>query len=173
MCNVRISLLVVAMSGALLGAGSVTAQSFCDLVPAAAVKSALGITANLAAKPNMQGGNGCDYAAGGDGPAAVVADASDYTSVIKAVADARFAGPLLVGEELASGVGEVARYTRKVADIRAVRYIQQGLFFRAKGKYVNFTVTTLGSSGLPKAAILALGTYIVAQPINTLKDPSH
>ena len=102
----------------------------------------------------------------------MVADSSDYLGLIKTVADARFASPLGGYEERVSGVGEAAIYgARRVDYPKYGVYFQQDMIFRAKGKYVNFTVTTAGASGVPKAVILSLAAFVIAKPINTLKDP--
>jgi len=45
------------------------------------------------------------------------------------------------------------------------------IVFRAKGKIVNFILMIPGD-GVPKALMLALATYTISKPINTLKDPT-
>jgi hypothetical protein len=61
-----------------------SAQSLCELVPAAVVQSTLGISVTLTAAPNTQGGNGCDYKGASTGPitltADTISDAGMYTS---------------------------------------------------------------------------------------------
>src|SRR5580658_5706508 len=127
------------------------ALDFCDLVPASAVKSALGISGNLVGKPTRNGGNGCAYTTGEPNtPDVVDANSSDYAGLIKTIADSRFGSSLGPNEERVSGVGEAAVYTSKTNGNR------QGIFFRAKGKYVNLYVSAGGSNGVPKSAIVSL-----------------
>jgi hypothetical protein len=58
------------------------AQSLCDLLPAPAVKATLGLTGDLSAKPNTEGGNGCDYKGAAVGPTTVIADSSDDAGMV-------------------------------------------------------------------------------------------
>ncbi len=52
-----------------------SAQSLCELVPAAIVQSTLGIPVTLAAAPTTQGGNGCDYKGASTGPITITVTA--------------------------------------------------------------------------------------------------
>ena len=45
------------------------------------------------------------------------------------------------------------------------------IVFRAKGKIVNLILMIPGD-GIPKALMLALATYTISKPINSLKDPT-
>jgi hypothetical protein len=69
--------LLLALAGCELLANCAQAQSLCDLLPATVMKSALGLTGDLSAKPNTEGGNGCDYKSAAVGPTTVIADSSD------------------------------------------------------------------------------------------------
>ncbi|MGO8858325.1 MAG: hypothetical protein ACLQO1_21830 [Steroidobacteraceae bacterium] len=163
----------LAVTGVLLAA-TAQAQSFCDLVPASAVAATLGIPANFAAKPNVQGGNGCDYKGEAGKPDIAVADASDDSGMMKTLSDMRFKslGP---NDERVSGIGDAAIYYGKTVAyprLAEPQYFQQGIVIRAKGKYVSFEVTLPGNKGVPKAAMLSLGQLIVSKPIDTLKDPA-
>jgi hypothetical protein len=149
------------------------AQSLCDLVPAADVKSALGLNGNLSATPNTQGGNGCDYKLEGAIPTTVVADSADASGMVGTIFDQRLK-QLGFGAQLVPSLGDAAYYVAKpdqnLLTDHTQSYTQQSLVFRGKGKIVSFMVMTPGA-GLPKAALLSLGTLIISKPINTLKDP--
>jgi hypothetical protein len=159
---------------ATLGAAAAQAQSLCDLMPAAAVKSALGLNGNLTAKPNTQGGNGCDYKLDGAIATTVIADSSDAAGMVGTIFDQRLK-QLGFGAQLVPGLGDAAFYVVKpnqnLPTDHTQSYTQQSLVFRAKGKIVSFIVMTPGA-GVPKAALLSLGTLTIAKPINTLKDPT-
>jgi hypothetical protein len=150
-----------------------SAQSFCDLVPASAVSTALGVP-NLTAKPNTTGGNGCDYRTKPGAPAAVIADSSDYTDIYKTIFDQRLAR-LSHGDTLLQGVGDAGYYSfqdgQNVPSDLTQSYTKQSIVFRAKGKIVSFIIFLPGK-GLPKTAVLALGQMTAAKPINTLKSPN-
>ncbi len=148
------------------------AQSFCDLVPASAVSAALGVP-NLSAKPNMTGGNGCDYRTKPGAPIAVRADSSDYTDIYKTIFDQRLTrlGP---SDTLVQGVGDAGYYSfldgQNVPSDLTQSYTKQSIVFRAKGKIVSFIIMLPGK-GLPKTAVIALGQVTAGKPINTLKSP--
>jgi hypothetical protein len=44
------------------------------------------------------------------------------------------------------------------------------IVFRAKGKVVNLVLMIPGK-GVPKGSMLALATYAISKPVDTLKDP--
>jgi hypothetical protein len=79
------------------------------------------------------------------------------------------------GAQLVPGLGDAAFYGIKpdqnLLTDHTQSYTQQSLVFRAKGKVVSFIVMTPGA-GVPKAALLSLGTLTISKPINTLKDPT-
>ena len=151
-----------------------TAQSLCDLVPAAVVQSTLGISATLTAAPNTQGGNGCDYKGASTGPITLTADTISDAGVYKTIFDQRLhsLGPT---EQLVSGIGGAAYYAFKpdqqIPKYQGINFTQQAIVFRAKGKIVNFILVIPGD-GVPKASMLALATYTISKPIDTLKDPT-
>jgi hypothetical protein len=149
-----------------------TAQSFCDLVPAAVVQSTLGITTPLIATPNTDGGNGCDYKGKAAGPIWVKADDTDYTGMYKTIEDQQFT-QLPDGAKLVPGLGDKAYYSedhdQNIAGYQ-LNYTKQALVFVAKGKIVSFIFMLL-DKGAPKANVLALGKYALAKPIETLKMP--
>jgi hypothetical protein len=151
-----------------------SAQSLCDLVPAAVVRSTLGISVTLTATPNSQGGNGCDYKGTSTGPITVRADTISDTGVYKTIFDQRLRslGPT---EQLVSGIGDAAYYdfrdNQQIPKYQDLNFTQQDIVFRAKGKIVNFSLMIPGK-GVPKASMLALANYTISKPINTLKDPS-
>jgi hypothetical protein len=163
---------------ALAGCGELAicaqAQSLCDLLPAPAVKATLGLTGDLSAKPNTEGGNGCDYKGAAVGPTTVIADSSDDGGMVKMIFDQRMK-MLGSGGQAVSGVGDAAYYeerdNQQIPRFPGQEFTQQSLVFRAKGKILSFIVMTPGN-GLPKSAILSLGALAISKPINTLKDPS-
>jgi hypothetical protein len=150
-----------------------SAQSFCNVVAASEVKAALGLAGNLTAKPNTEGGNGCDYTLDGAVTTTVKADASDAAGMVGTIFDIRLKnlGP---DAQIVSGVGETAYYDyrtgQNIPKDHTQAYTQQSIVFRAKGKIVSYIILT-PKKGVPKAGVLALGTLTVAKPINTLKDP--
>lgn len=150
-----------------------SAQTFCDLVPASAVSASLGVP-NLTAKPNMTGGNGCDYRTKPDAPLAVRADSSDYADAYKTIFDQRLA-QLSEGDTLVQGLGDAGYYSfqdlQNVPSDPTQSYTKQSIVFRAKGKIVSFIIFLPGK-GVPKTAVLALGKMTAAKPINTLKSPN-
>src|SRR5579864_1673678 len=83
------------------------AQGFCDLVPAATVKSALGLTEKLAAKPKGDGNTGCLYKGNTPGPITLVAEASDASGMRGTMFEQRLTslGP---NTQLVQGLGEAA-----------------------------------------------------------------
>jgi hypothetical protein len=149
------------------------AQSLCDLVPPATVKSTLGITVSLTATPNTEGGNGCDYKGASTGPITIRADALSDTGIYKTIFDQRLRklGP---SEQLVAGIGDAAYYDLKqdqqIPKYQGVNFTQQAIVFRAKGKIVNFILMIPGD-GVPKASMLALANFAISKPIDTLKDP--
>jgi hypothetical protein len=150
-----------------------SAQSFCDLVPAPAVSTALGVP-NLTAKPNMTGGNGCDYRTKPGAPLAVRADSSDYADIYKTIFDQRLT-QLSNGDVRVQGVGDAGYYSfqdlQNVPSDLTQSYTKQSIVFRAKGKIVSFIIFLPGK-GVPKTAVVALGQMTAAKPINTLKSPN-
>jgi hypothetical protein len=68
-------------------------------------------------------------------------------------------------EERVSGIGEAAVYFDNTSTRR------QGIFFRAKGKYVILYVNASGPGEFPKAAVVSLATLVISKPIDTLKAP--
>jgi hypothetical protein len=155
------------------GAIPASAQSLCDLVSAAIVQSTLGISVPLNATPNTQGGNGCDYKGAATGPTTVIADTVSDSGMYRTIFDQRLhtLGPT---QQLVSGIGDAAYYDLKqdqqIPKYPGVNFTQQSIVFRAKGKIVNFILMVAGN-GVPKASMLALATYTISRPINTLKDP--
>jgi hypothetical protein len=155
-------------------ATSASAQSLCELVPAAVVQSTLGIPVTLTATPNTQGGNGCDYKGTSTGPITVTADTISDSGIYKSVFDKRLQslGPT---QQLVSGIGDAAYYDFKklqqIPKYPGVNFTQQSIVFRAKDKIVNFTIMIPGN-GVPKASMLALANYAISKPINTLRDPT-
>jgi len=149
------------------------AQSLCELVPAAAVQSTLGISSTLAAAPNTQGGNGCDYRGAAAGPVTLTADTVSDDGMYKTIFDQRLhsLGPT---QQLVSGIGDAAYYDlrqhQQIPKYPGISFTQQSIVFRAKGKIVNFILMIPGD-GVPKASMLALAAYTISKPINILKDP--
>jgi len=166
--------LLFVLGGCVLLAPCMRAQSLCDVLPASAVKSTLGLTGDLSSKPNTEGGNGCDYKGAAIGPTTVIADSSDDAGIFRTIFDQRMK-MLRPGEQAISGVGDAAYYaerdSQQIPRFPGQEFTQQSLVFRAKGKIVSFIVMTPGN-GLPKSAILSLGALAISKPINTLKDPS-
>jgi hypothetical protein len=150
------------------------AQSFCDLVPAATVKSTLGLAEKLAAKSKGEGSTGCLYKSNSPGPVTLVADTSDASGMRGTMFEQRLAtlGPKT---QLIQGLGEAAYYSQtdneQMPKFPGVTYTQQLIVFRAKGKIVSLMVTTPGT-GIPKEALEALATLAASKPIETLLDPS-
>jgi len=171
--NYAVTLLIALGSCGLLGPCA-WAQSLCDVLPASAVKATLGLAGDLSAKPNTEGGNGCDYKGAAVGPTTVIADSSDDGGMVRMIFDQRMK-MLGSGGQAISGVGDAAYYEEKrnqqIPRFPGQEFTQQSLVFRAKGKIVSFIVMTPGN-GLSKPAILALGGLAISKPINTLKDPS-
>jgi hypothetical protein len=163
--------LLVAMTCAAIPA---SAQSLCELVPAAVVQSTLGISVTLTAAPNTQGGNGCDYKGASTGPITLTADTVSDAGIYKTIFDQRL-GSLGPTQQRVSGVGDAAYYDFKprqqIPKYPGVNFTQQSIVFRAKGKIVNFILMIPGD-GVPKASMMALATYAISKPINSLKDPA-
>jgi hypothetical protein len=138
------------------------------------VQSTLGISATLTATPNTEGGNGCDYKGASTGPITLDADTVSDAGMYKTIFDQRLhnLGP---NEQLVSGIGDAALYElrqdQEITKYPGVSFTQQSIVFRAKGKIVNFILMIPGK-GVPKASMLALATYTISKPINTLKDPA-
>jgi len=157
---------------ATLVASNAHGQSLCDLIPAATVKTTLTLTGNLTATPNREGGNGCDYKLDGALAIAVTADSSDASGMVGMMFDRRLK-QLPTGALLVPHIGDAAYYVAKpgqnIAKDHTNTYTQQSLVFRAKGKVVSFIVMTPGS-GVPKDALLTLGTLTASKPIDSLKD---
>jgi hypothetical protein len=158
-----------------IGAVSATplaAQSLCDLVPASVVQSTLGIATPLTAKPNPEAGNGCDYRGMARRAIWITANETDYSGIYKTVQDQLFT-QLAYGSQPVPGLGDKAYYAerhgRQVAG-RDFYYTKQTLIFVAKGKVISFVFLLL-NEGAPKANVLALGKYVLDQPIETLKVP--
>jgi hypothetical protein len=166
----RLALLVALICAAI----PASAASLCDLVPAAVVQSTLGISATLTAAPNTQGGNGCDYKGVSSGPITLTADTISDAGVYKTIFDQRLhrLGPT---QQPVSGIGGVAYYDfrpdQQIPKYPGITFTQQSIVFRAKGKIVNFILMIPGD-GVPKASMLALATYTISKPIDTLKDPT-
>jgi hypothetical protein len=120
------------------------------------------------------GGNGCDYKGTSTGPLTLTADTISDAGLYKTIFDQRLhsLGPT---KQLVSGVGDAAYYDFKqhqeIPKYPGVNFTQQSIVFRAKGKIVNFILMIPGD-GVPKALMLALATYTISKPINTLKDPT-
>ena len=150
------------------------AQNFCDLVPAAIVKSTLGLTDKLSAKPKGDGMPGCQYKGSTPGPFTLVADASDASGMRGTMFEQRLTslGP---NAKLIPGLGEAAYYSQtdneQIPKFPGVTYTQQLIVFRAKGKIISLVVTTPGA-GIPKEALESLATLAASKAIETLPDPS-
>ena len=151
------------------------AQSFCDLVPAATVKSTLGLAEKLVAKPKSEGGTGCQYKSNVPGPLILIADTSDASGMRGTMFEQRLTslGP---NAQLIQGLGEAAYYSEtdneQIPKFPGVPYTQQSVVFRAKGKIISLVVTTPGS-GIPKEALESLATLAASKPLDTLLDPSN
>jgi hypothetical protein len=151
---------------------TLSAQSLCNLLPAPAVQSALGLTTPLTATPDTDGGNGCDYKGATPGPIIVMADTSDSSGIVGTMFNQRLTklGP---NAALVSGVGEAAYYDeshhQQIPKYPGVVFSKQDVVFRAKGKIVSFVCTFQGN-GVPKSTILALAQLALSKPINTLKN---
>ena len=167
----RLALLVTLTCAAI----PATAQSLCDLVPAAVVQSTLGISATLTAAPNTQGGNGCDYKGASTGPITLTADTISDTGVYKTIFDQRLHSLGPTQQVVSAIVGAAAYYDsrqdQQIPKYPGINFTQQSIVFRAKGKIVNFILMIPGD-GVPKASMLALATYTISKPIDTLKDPT-
>jgi hypothetical protein len=154
-------------------AASATAQSFCDLLPAAVVQSTLGISTTLTATPNTEGGNGCDYKGAAVSPIIVMADTSDDTGTMTTMFTQHLGDPGPNGHRI-SGVGDAAYYLeshqQEIPRFPGVLFSKQVVVFRAKGKITSLVCTFQGN-GVPKAAMLALANLTISRPINTLKNP--
>jgi hypothetical protein len=156
-------------------AAPASAQGFCALLPADAVKSTLGITVKLVAKATSETGNNCHYRVPAPGPVTVIADSGDATGMVGTMFDQRLTtlGP---DSQLLPGVGEAAYYSQRdneqIAKFPGITFTQQSIVFRAKGKIISLIVTTAGT-GLPKAAIQSLAALALSKPIDTLQDPSN
>ena len=164
------SVLIAFLAAVAVSAIPIRAQSLCDLVPAAAVQSTLGITTPLKATPNTDGGNGCDYKGMAAGPIWIKADDTDYTGIYKTIQDQQFT-QLPYGSTLVTGIGDKAYYSENHGQNIAgyqLNYTKQALVFVAKGKIISFIFVLL-NQGAPKANVLALGKYTLAKPIETLK----
>jgi hypothetical protein len=166
--------LLLALPCAVLFATPAFAQNFCDLVPASAVKSNLGITTKLEAKPNTEGGNGCRYIESNKAPITLVANTSDASGMSGDMFTQRLAslGP---NAQLIQGLGEAAYYSQldneQIPKFPGVTYTQQRIVFRAKGRIVSLLVTTPGT-GVPKEALESLANFVASKPLDTLIDPS-
>ena len=95
-----------------------SAQSLCELVPAAVVQSTLGIPVTLTAAPNTQGGNGCDYKGASTGPITLTADTISDAGIYKTIFDQRLhsLGPT---QQLVSGVGDAPPTTTSNSNSRS------------------------------------------------------
>ena len=159
---------VVALASCGWFAASARAQSFCDLLPASAVQQALGISGNLKATPNTEGGNGCDYKLDANGPTTVMADSTDDSGIYTTIFNQRLS--TMKADARVSGIGDAAYYDQRnnqqIPSMPNKNFTQQSLVFRGKGKIVSFIVMLQGS-GVPKAAILSLGALALSKPINT------
>jgi hypothetical protein len=153
---------------------SASAQSLCQLVPAAVVQSTLGIPVSLTAAPNTQGGNGCDYKGASTGPITITANAISDAGIYKTIFEQRLHS-LGSSQQLVSGVGDAAYYDLKqhqqIPKYPGINFTQQSIVFRAKGKIVNFILLIPGD-GVAKGSMLALATYTISKPIDSLKNPT-
>jgi hypothetical protein len=151
-----------------------SAQSLCDVLPAAEVKATLGLAGNLTPKPDTDGGNGCDYSLDTPGNITVMADVSDYTSMLKTLTEQTMAH-LSGTQSKLPALGDVAYYDLRdnwtIPKYRTMTFTQQSISFVAKGKLVSFIIVTVGK-GAPKDAVVALGKLTIAKPIEKLKDPN-
>jgi len=150
-------------------------QSFCDLVPAAVVKSTLGLTDKLAAKRETEGSTGCQYKSSAPGPIILIAHASDASGMRGTMFEQRLTslGP---NAELIQGLGEAAYYSQtdneQFPKFPGVTYTQQSVVFRAKGKIISLLLTTPGA-GVPKETLRSLATLAESKALETLFDPSN
>jgi hypothetical protein len=150
------------------------AQSLCDLLPASAVKAALGITTELTATPNTGGGNGCDYKTPAAGPTAVTANTGDDSGFKRMMFDQlmKTSSP---GKKAVSGLGDEAFYEERrdqqIPKYPGVRFTQQSVVFRAKGKLISLIVMLPGN-GVPESSMMSFARLALSEPINTLKEPS-
>jgi hypothetical protein len=171
----RTSAFLFALLASALLATPAIAENFCDLLPAATVKSTLGLTDKLSAKPKSEGSAGCEYKSSGAGPFVVVADASDESGMRGTMFEQRIATPGPYAK-LIPGLGDAAYYSEtdsvQMAKFPGVTYTQQSIVFRAKGKIVSLLVTTPGT-GIPKEALQSLATLAASKAIESLPDPSN
>jgi hypothetical protein len=150
------------------------AESFCDLVPAATVKTTLGITEKLVTKPKSEGSIGCHYKTNSAGPIVLIADASDASGMMGTMFEQRLAslGPKA---QVIQGLGDAAYYSQidneQISKFPGVTYTQQSIVFRAKGKIISLILTTAGN-GVPKEALQSLANLAASKPIENLLDPS-
>lgn len=151
------------------------AENFCDLVPAATVKTTLGLTDKLSAKAKSGDSAGCEYKSSTPGPFVVVADAADESGMRGTMFEQRIASPGPYAQ-LIQGLGDAAYYSElsneQIAKFPGVTYTQQTIVFRAKGKIISLLVTTPGG-GIPKEALQALATLAASKAIETLVDSSN
>ncbi len=168
-------LCILTLTCAILAATPATAETFCDLVPAAAVKTALGITVNLSAKPSDQVGTGCLYREDAPGPVTVIASSADASGMTGTMFTQRMSS-LGHNAQVLSDIGEAAYYNeddnQQYAKFPGITYTQQSIVFRAKGKIISLKVITAGN-GVPKAALQSLATLALSKPIDTLLDPNN
>lgn len=146
----RIVLIVAA--GNLMCVAAAHAATFCDLLPASELATALHSANAIVATPTADGGNGCDYKTAMDGPHIGSANTTNYSGMMKTIVDTVRASPG-VGSELVPGIGEWAVYRGQSATFpnsSQKEYFQQSISFIAKGKYVTLRLTMPGRAGVPK-----------------------
>ena len=165
--------LILALTTATAMTTPASAQGFCDLLPASAVQSTLGISTALTATPNTEGGNGCDYKGMAAGPVTIIADSSDDTGMYRAIFNQQLSRPGPNGQAI-SGLGDAAfcveSHHQQIPKYPGVMYSKQDLVFRGKGKIISY-ICMIPGNGVSRAAVLALGQLTLSKPINTLKNP--
>jgi hypothetical protein len=173
--NAPICIFLFTLTCAMLAATPATAETFCELVPAAAVKAALGITENLTAKPSDAAGTGCLYREDAPGPVTLIASSGNASGMMGTLFSQRM-NSLSHNAQALPDVGEAAYYdetgNQQFAKFPGTTYTQQSIVFRAKGKIISLRVMTSGG-GVTKTAVQSLATLTLSKPIETLEDPNN
>ena len=166
---------IISLTAGVLFSLPATAQSLCDLIPAATVKSTLSLKEALVASPNTEWGNGCDYNVPQGKEPVVSADSSEDTGMDSIALTNHVADPNS-DDKLIWGFSKAAVYTdddhETDPSTPGIYYTRQSLIFRTKDKIVDFVVMTSGTSPT-EAEILSLGKLAASKPIDKLKDPPN
>jgi len=150
------------------------AQSLCDMMPAATVKALLHLGRDLAATPDTEWGNGCDYNIPNGALPVVEAITSDDTGM-DSIALTNHVASLNDDDQLVTGIGEAAIYTQDTnaqdPSTPGISYTRQSLIFRDQDKIVDFVVMTTQHPPT-EADVLSLGKFISLEPVGKLQDPA-